>query len=139
MSEEIVATAAATTDLALDQIPVITSLDMADEGNQAKAYNACIAADHKFQESKGAVIDLADYYIEPIAVTDDVTGETEVRKHIVIFDADGTTYEGQSEGIFSSLNRLERTFKISERTEPLPVKITEVKAKVGFMLVLTLA
>lgn len=114
----------------------ISSFDLTTDEGKRKAYNASAAADYKVADIVDAdpnhVIEMAGYFIEPIEVVDDETGEVTSRGHVVIIDADGKTYESQSIGMYSAIKRLAGLYDFSDGTV-LPIRISRRKAKTGYM------
>lgn len=117
----------------------IATFDLSDKENQRKAYNAAVAADDSIKNHVGETIAMTGYYIESIQVVDELTGEVDYRPHVVIFAADGTTYEGQSKGLVSALQRLNAIIPNISEDEPVDIQIIERQARLGRMYTIKLA
>lgn len=115
---------------------------MTDEGMKL-AYNAGLAADKKVDDCIGQTVQMVGYYIEPVDTVDEKTGEYAVMPHVVLFAADGSTYEGFSQGLYSSVKRLAAlcaaAHKEIDAEHPLAVTFETRKAKLGRMFYLKLA
>lgn len=115
---------------------VVASFDLSTDEGQAKAYNAGIAADEKIADHIGETVNMVGYYVESISVVDDLTGEVTARPHCVIWADDGKTYEGQSKGLVSSLQRMSAVRPVVDDDNPVKVEFAERKARLGRMHVL---
>lgn len=138
MAEEIIQATAKAEAIDIMQnsggIRVAASFDIATAEGKAKAYNAGIAADYKVDDCIGDAIEIVDFYMEPIEFVNEETGEIEYRPHVILFATDGRTFEGQSKGLVSSVQRLSQVGYFDGT--PFTVEFCERKAKLGKMFVL---
>lgn len=137
MSEEMIATPVDVDNEILQVsggIRVAASFDIETPEGKAKAYNAGIAADYKVDDCIGDTVEIDDFYMEPIEFINEETGEIEYRPHVILFATDGRTFEGQSKGLVSSVQRLGQVGYFNG--EPFSVEFAERKAKLGKMFVL---
>lgn len=110
------------------------SYDLTTEAGQIAAFNAGVACDEKLSNHAGQTINMVAWLVEPIEAVNPLTGEVENRPHIVITDADGTTYEAQSVGLYQALQRLKAIRPIINQDNPAVIKVVNRKVRLGNML-----
>lgn len=115
----------------------IASFDTTTTEGMAKAFNAGMGADHKVEDSIGEQIELVGFFIEVVDTVNDTTGEPEQMPHVVLFAADGQTYEAFSVGMYSSTERLARMIAandlVLDEDHPITIEFKSRKAKLGRM------
>lgn len=114
----------------------ITTLNLSEESNKMKLYNALQQCDGKIFDMIGEVINIADVFIEKKEVAkrdenDDLiinekTGEIEVKNiyRCIIFDDNGKSYVSTAYGIYNSLRQLISIWGYPSLDNILKVKIT---------------
>lgn len=110
------------------------SYDLTTEAGQIAAFNAGVACDEKLADHTGQTINMVAWLVEPIEAVNPLTGEVENRPHIVITDADGTTYEAQSAGLYQALQRLKAIRPVIDADNPAIIEIISRKVRLGSML-----
>ena len=110
------------------------SYDLTTEAGQIAAFNAGVACDEKLSNHAGQTINMVAWLVEPIEAVNPLTGEVENRPHIVITDADGTTYEAQSVGLYQALQRLKAIRPIINQDNPAVIEVVNRKVRLGNML-----
>lgn len=135
MAEEIIATPEVDTEIVVSGIQpgqIIASFDVTTEDGQIMAFNASSSSDEKIEDHLMEELDIVDYFIEGIEVPNEATGELEVRPHVIVFDADGTSYEAQSKTLPADLKKLFQFRNVSPEN-PAHMMFIRKKAKVGSM------
>lgn len=110
------------------------SYDLTTEAGQIAAFNAGVACDEKLSNHAGQTINMVAWLVEPIEAVNPLTGEVENRPHVVITDADGTTYEAQSVGLYQALQRLKAIRPIINQDNPAVIEVVNRKVRLGNML-----
>lgn len=110
------------------------SYDLTTEAGQIAAFNAGVACDEKLSEHAGQIINMVAWLVEPIEAVNQLTGDVENRPHIVITDADGTTYEAQSVGLYQALQRLKAIRPVIDADNPAIIEVINRKVRLGNML-----
>lgn len=121
----------------VNKFNTIASFDTTTTEGMAKAFNAGMGADHKVEDSIGEQIELVGFFIEVVDTVNDTTGEPEQMPHVVLFAADGQTYEAFSVGVYSSTERLARMIAandlVLDEEHPITIEFKARKAKLGRM------
>lgn len=110
------------------------SYDLTTEAGQIAAFNAGVACDEKLSDHAGQTINMVAWLVEPIEAVNPLSGEVENRPHIVITDADGTTYEAQSVGLYQALQRLKAIRPVIDADNPAIIEVINRKVRLGNML-----
>lgn len=110
------------------------SYDLTTEAGQIAAFNAGVASDEKLSDHAGQTINMVAWLVEPIEAVNPLTGEVENRPHIVITDAEGTTYEAQSVGLYQALQRLKAIRPVIDNDNPAIIEVINRKVRLGNML-----
>lgn len=122
---------------AVNKFNTIASFDVSTTEGMAKAFNAGMGADHKVEDCIGEQVELVGFFIEVVDTVNDTTGEPEQMPHVVLFGADGQTYEAFSVGMYSSTERLARMIAandlILDENHPIMIEFKARKAKLGRM------
>lgn len=95
-------------------------------------YNALQNATGRMDDILNIPFDLKDVIIHPVQIVDNKTGEVEDVLRTVLIDKDGSSYEGVTMGILTSLKRIFDIFGRPETwEEPLTVKLVKRDTKNG--------
>lgn len=91
------------------------------------------SADYKVADTLGTTINLRNVLVQKYEKVNQETGEVETKYRTILIDENGTTYASASKGLFTSCKRLFALMGLPENwTEPLPIKVEEVKTTQGF-------
>lgn len=110
------------------------SYDLTTTEGQLAAFNAGVACDEKLVDHVGEQLQMVAWLVEGIEAVNPFTGEMENRPHIVITDANGTTYEAQSVGLYQALQRLAAIRPVIDQDNPAVIEIVSRKVRLGSML-----
>lgn len=84
-------------------------------------------------EHLNKTINLDNFIIQPVELTDDKTGETNIAPRVTLIDADGTAYHGTSVGLVSSLKNILAVFGQRDAWgEPIPITVVQEKTNRGY-------
>lgn len=114
-----------------------TSFDASTIETKKKLLNAMNKSDYNINEVINGEIEFSDVMITGVNLTNVETGEVSPHPLVTLFCPDGTTYASTSDGVFSSVKKIMMVFGLpTEWTEPMKVKVRQVKTKRGqtFML-----
>ena len=115
----------------------IATFDVTTEEGFAKAFNAGIAGDEKVEDHIGEQVVITGIVVERVETENEQTGELEYMPHVVFFTEDGTSYEGFSNGLYSSasrlLNALHNAGRVLDEEHPIRIEFAERKARLGRM------
>lgn len=118
-------------------IHMITTFDTTTDEGEAKAFNASMGGDEKVDDHIGETIDLVDYLVEPVETVDENTGEVTMMPHVVLFATDGTSYEGFSKGLYTSVQRLaamrDNSGRVINADNPVKIEFAQRRARLGRM------
>lgn len=98
---------------------------------------SALSGSESADDNKGAVINLKDFVIQAVDITDD-NGVTNKVPRVVLIDEDGTAFHATSVGIFSAIeNLIAIVGEPSTWEKSIPTVVVEQKTRKGFK-VLTL-
>lgn len=98
--------------------------DFASKLNIAAAMTTSVPID----ENLGKPIQLVNFIVQPVDLTNQQTGEVQTAPRVVLIDADGTAYHATSIGLLSSLRNIVSVLG-EPASWPQPVGITVQKQK----------
>ena len=106
-----------------------SSFNSEDRAGKLKLLSAITDA-APLNENLDKRIDLENIVLQATTLTDDETGEVSDVVRIILIDADGSAYAAISGGLLKSLQNITGIFgDPSTWSEPLPIKVTEVRSK----------
>lgn len=109
------------------------SMQITDNADRVKAYNAMSNADEQLSEHIGEEIPVRHIYVECIKCENEKTHAMETVPRIVLIASDGRTYQACSFGVFSSLKRIFQIFgRPDEWDFALVVRCKRVKTRGGY-------
>lgn len=103
------------------------SFDVEKRENKAKLVNALTGNCERLKDHVNETIELVDFVIHPVDVTDTNTGEVTSAVRTVLFSENGTTYACTSVGVKNALKAVVMTY--GEPTmwdEPVKVKVIQL-------------
>lgn len=103
------------------------SLDMENQENKIKLYNATENVDLLLNDIVGQQIIIKDVYIEEYNSIDKETGEIKTKYRTILFDEKGKTYASGAYGIYNSLKKIFTIFGDPTSWETLKVEVYKRK------------
>lgn len=114
-----------------NQRNMFCSLDLEEQENKVKLYNATEQCDVLLNDIVGQTIEIKDVYIEEYETVDKETGEVKNKFRTILFGSDGKTYASGAYGIYNSLRKIFTIFGDPTQWESLKLKIYKRKTKTG--------
>ena len=82
------------------------SMQVTDEKSASMLFKAMNQPDDSLGDHINETIDVANIFIQPVAMANQETGEMNVVPRIVLFDVEGKTYVTVSRGIYNALKNM---------------------------------
>lgn len=116
-----------------NNVPVFSTLEGDDFATKLTVANAVSSA-AAVSDNLGRVFKLENFIIQPIDMADEGTGNIVTVPRIILLGSEGEAFYAISQSILSSLQTLCAVMKGMPATwsEPVPVKVVEVKTRKGF-------
>lgn len=109
-----------------------SSLKGADFASK-KIIAAALTSSTPVDDMLGQVIQLANYVVAPVELTNAETGEVNTAPRVILIDADNKAYHATSVGLLTFLRNLNSVLGEPDAwDEPIAVKIVEQKGNNGF-------
>lgn len=94
---------------------------------KAKLFEIMNNPTYRLSDKINETLLITDIFAEIVQCVNEETGETTEAPRIVLIDKDGVGYQCVSTGIFGSLKKLMTVYGEPTWTEPIPLKILQVK------------
>lgn len=100
---------------------------------KALLYNAVNSTDEALRDQVGKVLNLKNFVVHKIEVTNEQTGEVTHPYRCVLIDENNVTYGATSQGIAQALQKLIAIMGMPENWEkPIPIKISKARGRKGY-------
>lgn len=110
-----------------------------NEIEEAIIFNAMNGEGEKISSVIGKQLDIYNFYIQNVAITDTLTNEISIIPRCVLITPDGDCYSACSSGLFNSLSRLSACYGLpSEWNNPITVEIKQRETKNGRTFILSI-
>lgn len=111
------------------------SMQVTDEKSASMLFKAMNQPDDSLGDHINETIDVANIFIQPVAMANEQTGEMNVVPRIVLFDVEGKTYVTVSRGIYNALKNMCAIVGTPETWKaPVTIKVGQRQIKERRML-----
>lgn len=111
------------------------SMQVTDEKSASMLFKAMNQPDDSLGDHINETIDVANIFIQPVAMPNQETGEMNVVPRIVLFDVEGKTYVTVSRGIYNALKNMCAIVGTPETWKaPVTIKVGQRQIKERRML-----
>ena len=105
----------------------------ADDFATKMVISSAVSSAEAISDHLGETINLANFIVQPIEMTDENTGELVSVPRVILMDDQNKGYYGISTAILSSLQTMTGILGMPhEWPNPVPVQVTEIKTRKGF-------
>lgn len=111
------------------------SMQVTDEKSASMLFKAMNQPDDSLGDHINETIDVANIFIQPVAMPNQETGEMNIVPRIVLFDVEGKTYVTVSRGIYNALKNMCAIVGTPETWKaPVTIKVGQRQIKERRML-----